>query len=169
MNHDTQPSGGSAFLHRWFTAIEDLSPQEAAGILTRTSRGLFVHCMRQLSFRPRTHTPSRTPSSTRCMKPCVNGYTRRQEAAQAHGRSRGRQDRRESAVAICVRQGLPDSPMPHRGLCRQAMGVKLSANRGCAQPPPSHCAAGTGSAILSVETTKRRYHTVVSQFRRNGK
>jgi hypothetical protein len=46
MSHDAEPSGGSEFLHRWFAAIEDLSPQEAAGILTRTSRGLFVQCMR---------------------------------------------------------------------------------------------------------------------------
>jgi len=48
MSHDAQPSGGSEFLHRWFAAIEDSSPQEAAGILTRTSRGLFVQCMRQM-------------------------------------------------------------------------------------------------------------------------
>jgi len=48
MSHDAQPSGESKFLRRWFAAIEDLSPQEAAGILTRTSQGLFVQCMRQL-------------------------------------------------------------------------------------------------------------------------
>ncbi|TMQ31667.1 MAG: hypothetical protein E6K65_00460 [Nitrospirae bacterium] len=48
MSHDAQPSGGSEFIHRWFAAIEVLSPQEAARILTRTSRGLFVRCMRQL-------------------------------------------------------------------------------------------------------------------------
>jgi hypothetical protein len=42
MSHDAQPSGGSEFLHRWFAAIEVLSPEEAAGILTRTSRDLFV-------------------------------------------------------------------------------------------------------------------------------
>lgn len=33
---------------------------------------------------------------------------------------------------------------------------------------PSHCAAGIASAILSVYTTKRRYQTVILQFRRNG-
>jgi hypothetical protein len=48
MSHDAEPSGGSEFMHRWFAALEDLSPQEAAGILTRTSRGLFVQCMRQM-------------------------------------------------------------------------------------------------------------------------
>jgi hypothetical protein len=48
MSHDAELSGGSEFLHRWFAALEVLSPQGAAGILTRTSRGVFVHCMRQL-------------------------------------------------------------------------------------------------------------------------
>jgi hypothetical protein len=48
MSHDAQPFGGSEFMHRWFAAIEGLSPEEAAGILTGTSRGLFVQCMRQV-------------------------------------------------------------------------------------------------------------------------
>ena len=48
MSHDAEPSGGSEFIHRWFAAIEDLSPQEAAGILARTSRSLFVRCMRRV-------------------------------------------------------------------------------------------------------------------------
>jgi hypothetical protein len=48
MSHNAEPSGGSEFMHQWFAAIEVLSPQEAAGILTRTSRGLFVHCLRQV-------------------------------------------------------------------------------------------------------------------------
>ena len=56
MSHDAQPFGGSAFLHQWFAAIEVLSPEEAAGILTRTSRGLFVQCMRQLLPPEDSHT-----------------------------------------------------------------------------------------------------------------
>jgi hypothetical protein len=56
MSHDAQPSGGSEFLHRWFAAIEVLSPQEAAGILTRTSQGLFVRCMQELLPPEDSHT-----------------------------------------------------------------------------------------------------------------
>ena len=46
MSHDAQPSGGSEFIHRWFAAIEEISPHEAAGILLRISQVVFVRCMR---------------------------------------------------------------------------------------------------------------------------
>lgn len=46
-NQDSTLSGGSDFLQRWFTAVEALTPQESADILTRTSRDEFVRFMRQ--------------------------------------------------------------------------------------------------------------------------
>jgi len=46
MSHDAQPSGGSEFIHRWFAAIEEISPHEAAGILLHISQVVFVRCMR---------------------------------------------------------------------------------------------------------------------------
>lgn len=38
----------SEFLRRWFAAIDQLTPQESAGILTRTSTAEFVKVMRLL-------------------------------------------------------------------------------------------------------------------------
>jgi len=38
----------SDFLRRWFAAVEDLTPQESVGILTRTSAAVFVTFMREV-------------------------------------------------------------------------------------------------------------------------